>query len=136
MVSGQTVRRAVKAALEADGVLPTGWRVVLDTSPPKHARTLQVGHAERITPDAYRAYAMVLVLTLWVDEADSNAAVDELYALLSPGPQSILAALLRASTFELAGQIDAGDIGPREQASTTFLAADIRLPVIVPMEAS
>lgn len=135
-MSGQTVRKAIKAALEADGVLPAGWRVTLETNAPKHARTVQIGHADRIVPTQFRAYTMTLTLTLWVDEADSNAAIDELYDLLSPGPSSLLAHLASASGFTLDGEIDAGDMGPRDQGATSFLAADIRLSVIVPKEAT
>lgn len=134
-MSGQTVRRAIKAALEADGVLPAGWRVTTETRPAIHARTVQIGHADRIVPSAYRSYTMTLTLTLWVDEADANAGVDELYALVSPGPMSLLAYLADAEGFTLDGEIDAGDVGLREQGATSFLAADIRLPVIVPKEA-
>jgi len=129
-VNGQTIREAMKAALEG-GVLPDGWQVTLETSPDLHARTLQIGHAELVEPTEYRAFTMVLPVTLWVDEGDTADGVVELYELLSPGSGSIFTILRAAAGVPLAGPCSAGPVGRRDEGPSGFLAVDIRLPLKV-----
>lgn len=132
----QTVRTNLKEAFAAAGVLPPGWRVSTDTRVEKVASKLvQIGHARTITPGTYRAFAVVLELTLWVTEDESTGVIGEFYALVSPDAGNILALAHQACRemdgVSLAGELSVTDIGPREEGPSGFLAATLTIPLVV-----
>jgi hypothetical protein len=124
-------RRHELAVILTEWMEEDGWVVTEKTRPDLGSLTVAVGHARTIDPDSYRTYQAVLVVTLWVNEGDDADAVDELYARLSPGDKSIIQFLNDHPTFKLTGSVTAGNVGPRDEGPTGYLAATVLVPTKV-----
>lgn len=108
-----------------------GWTVTTATRPEFSSPTVVVGHARTIDPDTYRSYEASLNVTLWVNEGDDADSAAALYALVSPGAQSLIQFLSDHPTFKLAGPVRAGNVGPRDEGPTGFLVAELIVPAKV-----
>jgi hypothetical protein len=134
-VNIQQIRVDLAAVL--DGIKPEGWQVTTETAPDIHTGLIQVGHATTITPLTYRADIAEIAVTLWVNEADATIGVESLYALLSPGEGSIRHTFRDTMTVPgtermiRVGPIVAGNVGPRDEGPTGYLAGDVVIPVRV-----
>lgn len=126
----QTRREQIVTALES--LKPGGWDVTAETDPDIHGGLIQVGHAATIEPLSYRQWAVELVVTLWVSEADTTDAVTTFYGLLSPGEGSIITKLNATGLFKGPVQFDGAEPRkPNGEGSETYLAGDLRVRVLV-----
>lgn len=118
------------ASILRDLLAEDGWTVTTATRPEFSSRTVVVGHARRIDPQSLAAFRADLQVSLWVNEADDMEAVDDLYALVSPG-NSLQEFLVNHPTFVLADGVAVGNVGPRDEGPTGFLVADLIVPAMV-----
>lgn len=133
-MSAQQARLDIATIL--DGVLPTAWHTSTETDPEKHTGLIHVGHAATIVPKNYKAFTVELPITLWVNEADANVGVTQLYDLLDPWNDRSVWEMLKGtvdvpkSSRQLQfGEITVGNVGRRDDAQTGFLAADVTVVV-------
>jgi len=127
----QDVRQQL-ALILTEWMAEDGWTVTTATVPKLSSKTVVIRHPSSITPYSLAASSAALRITLYVNEGNDGEAVDELYARLCPGPKSLLHYLLAHPSFQLiSDNVSIGNVGPRDEGPTGFLAADLTLPVLV-----
>lgn len=105
-----------------------GWEVTTTTLPDVHQRVIEVGHADQIRYLTYTSYEATLRIVVWVSEVDDVDAISDLYELVTPGSPTCIQTILMASEL-VAGPIEAGNVGPRENGPSGFVACDVLIPV-------
>lgn len=108
--------------------LAAGWQASTSTWPELGTMTAVVGHAAP-TPAVYRGGTLPLPLTLWVNEANSQAAIDALYAALDWSDESSLVRKLDALEWVRVLTVDT--VEPREAGPTLYTAADLTVTVAI-----
>lgn len=116
-------------AAELENLAPDGWRASTETRPGIYSGLIHVGHATEIRLDSLRTYGVDIPVTLWADESSDVDAALKLYTLLSPGEGSILRQV-RAGDFTFTA-FTAGNVGPRDEGPSGFLAADVVIRIQV-----
>ena len=104
-------------------VTPDGWLAGTATRPDIYTGLIHVGHPTEIRPDTMSTFGCALPITLWADETGDTVNIETFYALLSPIDGSLLR-WLRSKGCPIT-EYEIGEIGPREEGPSTFLAVTI-----------
>jgi hypothetical protein len=111
--------------------LDTGnvWEITLATWPKLSAtHTIDIGHAAP-TPDTFRRRRVDLPVRWWVNEANEDDSVRNLYEALSFAPGSIIAQLLDLDDVVRAVVVE--DVGPELFGPTGWLRAETTITVLI-----
>lgn len=103
------------------------WDLTLSTFPKlSSTHTTQIGHAAP-SPDTFRRRRVELPVIWWVNEANEDASVANLYAALSFAPGSVVAQLL---DLEEVRAIVVNEVGPEPFGPTGYLQATMTVTVV------
>jgi hypothetical protein len=103
------------------------WEITLATWPELSAtHTVNIGHAAP-SPDTFKRRRVELPVTWWVNEANEDASVADLYAALSFAPGSLVADLLALPQIR---SVAVNDVGAEVFGPAGFLRAEMLVTVV------